>query len=296
MTSVAFSLHADTVLELDFKNYDSGAMTTTATQAAAGANNVLTLDDGGTTGDVDINPSASTGISTNNSALTTGYFSSTGTPDRNGVLVTSPPSGTGEFRDYFGTTNGWGTGTIAVVYRPSFDGQAPGNRAYLMTDGFASGTSNFAMALLVDNDETVRINLRQGNTDPAPLVVRSSVIDWSSSTWYFIAFSWETGQNANVYVRPIAESSTGDFATSDTTLVATTSINRPIYIGNQYTDSEISMMGDMAYFVGTDQYTGSSAEFDSLYNSIVTVPEPSSLLYALLGASGVFFLRRRKRA
>lgn len=297
MAAIAIPLQASTVLELDFQNYNSGSMTTTATQAAPGANSALTLSDGGTTGNVSINTSASTGISTGNSALTSGYFSSTSTPDRIGALITSPPSGTGEYRDYFGSTNGWGSGTVAVVYRPSFDGQAPSNRAYLMTNGFASGTSNVAMALLVDNDETVRINLRQGNSSPAPLVVRSSVISWSSSTWYFIAFSWESDQNANVYVRPITESSVGEFVTSDTTLVATTSMSRPLYIGNNYSDTDLSMVGDMSYFIASDQYTSSGAGFDSLYDSIVTpVPEPSSILFALGGASSLLFFQHRKKA
>ncbi len=284
MMSSTSSLQAATYLELDFQNVGSGQ--TTAVQSA-GTSQFELLNNASI-------GTAASGPTVPISSINTGMLSVPRANDADTSGLKSFDTGTtnNRYRDFVDSSSNLGTTTLTMIYRPNFDGAAAGNN-YLFAHR-VYGNSRSVNVAVQSNGVFLRV---AGNT-----VITTSLADsatWDSDSWYMISASWSVGNTAHVYVREIADGSSGSSNTSTDLTPTTDNFSWPIFIGQATSVSDPtgeSANGDFAYLLWNDDYTTSTAGFDAIYDGLTTVPEPGSLALLTIGAVMIAGRKRNRTA
>lgn len=249
-----------TLLELDFQNVEGNA--TKAKQHESGASGVGELQNG-----AEIDP-GETGIGTGIEQIRKGAM----LVDKQmagAALMMKSQAGEGAnnnacFGDY-SRADGYGTGTIVLIFKPSF-ATAGGRGNTLFCTNAVSTMSGF-IALRMQGKKFMLIAGAKDDATSAQVETPG----WDVGEWYFLAASWETGQNPTVYVRQIG-SDDAYFAEGTKPMPISKSIRQGVRIGNGHNvkdpNPQSMMDGRLAYFLWTDAFSNSREAYDALYASI----------------------------
>ncbi len=297
LLALASPAEALTQMELDFQNFTSNE--TQALTVRADSSDTLTLSGDGAS----LLSSASTGIDSTNSKLTTGYAEFTRTGSNNGILKTtntSEGSNDAEYRDYTGASPGssYGTNTITFIFQPDFTGalagSSPGTRSFLFTTDY-NGTSTNLVYLQIGGG----IKMIFGTGGSSQDSFTFSQPDWDPSKWYMVSASWQEGSETTIYYREVGGEA-GSFGKDDSLLPANPGfdITRSVVLGNNGandgTSYQTPAQGKIAYFLWTDEYTSTEASYNSLYSAVIPEPSLAAGLAGLLTLGCAFILRRRR--
>lgn len=265
------SLRAETLMELDFQKYDESSRLLSVNTVRPGASDTLRVSDEGAS----IEPETETRIPSRNPSLQRGFGESMTVTGEGGGCFQTTGRELGNYAQYTGVKNGFGTGTIVLVFQPHFSGQLSGSsvrqRAFLFCTNHR-GTAEEAVVLTID--KALVLYFGMGSAAFPARRVSLAQPDWDPTKWYFVAASWGPMEKPTLFWKEI-DSPNANFASGQTPLEDTTkNIGKPVRIGNSgSTDQSLQgnapMNGRMAYFLWTDAYTATSEAYETLYAEVV---------------------------
>jgi hypothetical protein len=160
---------------------------------------------------------------------------------------------------------GFGTGTIVMVFKPSF--ATAGGRGNTLFCTNAVSTMPGFIALRMQGKKFIFL---AGAKDDATMA-QVETPGWEPGDWYFLAASWQEGANPTAYVRRIGSDDVF-FSTGNKPVAAGKGIRHSVRIGNGHNvkdpNPDSMMDGRLAYFLWTDSFADSQSAYDALYSSI----------------------------
>lgn len=284
----AGSAPATLVLEFDFRNLSGTNVN--ASVAAPTASGTADLS-GTAVVNTGVNAGMPSGI-LNQGIL---YGSMAVPLNQTSYLITS---GTDNKWSDYTSTNGFGTGTAAMIFKPAATGRPP-YRCYLWTARLDGQWNNTIIGAQRGAEGTKDLEgwtqyYQSGwHVDSVTTTDQS----WDSNTWYFIATSWAEGQPVTSYIRALGSSERNYEVGTNGVVASPYWLDGPVVVGGFQGAAGASQgaWGSFALFQlrGNEYYADESA-FDALYSNLM-VPEPAAGLLWLLGAGALGIARRLRR-
>ncbi|MDD5705290.1 MAG: hypothetical protein PHR35_05155 [Kiritimatiellae bacterium] len=254
------------VLEYDFRTAPDGA-TVTASTACAGASGE---------GSVDGAASVSTGPNVVLSSMGVDAIShgSLSVPAGDGDTSTNRLLTTGDdgvWHNYLGAQD-FGTGVVALVYKPNYDGR-PAYRHWLLNHGAEAWNATSVSLLTGDGADLLgSFAYYSGGWQTVSATITNG-LTWRGGTWYLVGLSWRPGTNVFVYARPLTGGTSAAAATSSSFLLSAPYwIDAPISIGMKGATSfwaEKSADGTFALVRLYRNRYWTENDFDALRESLV---------------------------
>lgn len=267
-------VRAETVLELDFSNFDDSTRTTKAEETRPEASPHLVASES----DSILAPQAANDLPSGNTSLQKGYFEASAGPEGGGFLetksTTGGAAGDAAYLRYTKARAGFGTCTVAIVFQPNFanalSGASPAQRACLFATNYR-GTAPEGILFVINKHLTLSFGI--GTAASAQRSVSVEQPSWDPSKWYFLAASWSPSRKPTVYWKEIGGLGVKFAEGSEPLADIPASINHTVRLGNSGNKSNLGgenpMRGKMAYLRWTDSYSDTQEVFDALYQEIV---------------------------
>lgn len=263
-------LQAGTALEFDFRNFDETTRTVRATAHRPETSPFLQAAGEA----IAVEPERATGIPGAGAPLATGSVLIGAQTKQGGFLQsrTDGPDGA-SYGDYAGTA-GFGRGTIAMVFQPTFSAAAgKGERkACLFATNFR-GTAAEGLLFLIEEKLTLVFGL--GKAASPGQKVSLAPPDWDSSKWYFLAASWAPDEKPAIFWKELGAKD-HQFATGPEALIdPRRRIAKAVRLGNSGNQDanlggDAPLNGRLAYFLWLDEYLSDSQTFERLCDRVVS--------------------------